>query len=271
LYLSKTVNIGADGLLANGWMGQTIDSLFTSTGIEAANLTGTGKTIASMYFSHINNANIYNNDTTARTLYNAAVLGFVDTDAKLNTKGAGAGGGAITFNDIAFYGSIDSRVIWTATGGGTFWNVPWTIGFQAIVSNLPTVTSGNVAPYCAGMLLSVTGNTQGSSTALGIWIDNVSGADVNRGIVLDQDNTGGDIVFGEDQRSSIYSDKTNFCVNTALVGTGKIKIAAPSSFSGGAGSAALGANCPATTLTSPNTWWAVILPNFTTGYIPVWN
>lgn len=38
----------------------------------------------------------------------------------------------------------------------------------------------------------------------------------------------------------------------------------------GAGSAALGANSPASTLTAPNTWVKITLADGSLGYFPVW-
>jgi hypothetical protein len=51
-------------------------------------------------------------------------------------------------------------------------------------------------------------------------------------------------------------------------GTGLLKYAGTNTT--GAGSAALGSNSPAITLTAPYTWWKVLTSDGSTGYFPIW-
>lgn len=53
-------------------------------------------------------------------------------------------------------------------------------------------------------------------------------------------------------------------------GNGRLQSGVVGNQATGAGSAALGANCPATTATAPNTWVKFTLADGSLGYFPVW-
>jgi hypothetical protein len=75
-------------------------------------------------------------------------------------------------------------------------------------------------------------------------------------------------------QTTISTAGTNAGITLTPTGTGKVILSAIPRFNGtnstGAGSSLLGANSPATTLTSPYTWISVITSDGSTAYIPCW-
>jgi len=75
-------------------------------------------------------------------------------------------------------------------------------------------------------------------------------------------------------QTTISTAGTNAGITLTTTGTGKVILSAIPRFNGtnstGAGSSLLGANSPATTLTSPYTWISVITSDGSTAYVPCW-
>ena len=123
-----------------------------------------------------------------------------------------SGGVTTTINNYGTYNSARSSVTYNNASGNSALNV---YGTYSIVSALPTLTAGSMTANAYGEYISVTGNTQGTSTAYGLYIASVSGADNNYGIwdasgknwILDGDNQ--KITLGEDQDANITHDGTN--------------------------------------------------------------
>jgi len=126
----------------------------------------------------------------------------IDGDEKLNVTHIGS------FDNVSLAGTI------TDTGGSASGKDYIAIGHKIVVSNLPTLGSGgsNVTSY--GQYISVHGSAVGSSTAYGIYIERVSGADIIHTVwdasggnwTLDGDDQ--KIILGEGQDLEFYFDGT---------------------------------------------------------------
>lgn len=67
------------------------------------------------------------------------------------------------------------------------------------------------------------------------------------------------------QKKAIYKDS-----NGDIISAGVLHFTSASNESTGAGSASLGANSPAITLTAPYKWLKIKLSDGSVGYIPIW-
>lgn len=137
--------------------------------------------------------------------------------------------------------STSSIIDWNVSGSASYEELNYSYyGMTYMLSNVTsgTVTQKNYGSYNKIYQLSLNdpstvlsygefieikdGKISGSvMESTGIWIDYIQGA-VKRGIVLNQDGAGGDIVFGAGQDSRIYYDGTNLHIDAALVGSGTI-------------------------------------------------
>ena len=63
-----------------------------------------------------------------------------------------------------------------------------------------------------------------TTNSYGVYIDAVTGATNNYGLVLAGDGVGSDIVFGASQDASIYYDGDDLVISPQLVGTGGVRI-----------------------------------------------
>ncbi len=103
-------------------------------------------------------------------------------------------------------------------------------GTYSEVTNKFQETAGTVTANTYGDYVTVTGNASGDSTAYGLYVASVSGADDNYGIwdasganwILDANDQ--KIIFGEGQDASIYYDNTNLIIDPREVGSGGVGI-----------------------------------------------
>lgn len=78
-------------------------------------------------------------------------------------------------------------------------------------------------------------------------------------------------VSGNDYFGTLGADATGIeNIIDQNTGGGRLANWVAGNQSTGAGSALLGSNSPAVTVSAPNTWWKVTLTDGSTGFIPVW-
>jgi len=101
----------------------------------------------------------------------------------INTTGAleSTGAGAISYFARGLVSNVDLS---PTVDGGAATNVLSAYGISSIVANNPTLSTGDLDVYSAGVFIDVDGNAAGDSTAWGIYIQDVSGADTNYGIYI---------------------------------------------------------------------------------------
>lgn len=135
-----------------------------------------------------------------------------------------------------------------------------------------TITDSRIeyySPVASDTVLSLANdNIDGLNPSTGVCI--ISGCDISASPL----HTGSKYAFRANHASSSNTVVVNNCgaliAQKPAAGTLTVLSQALGLGTTGAGSAALGANCPATTPPAPNTWKKVTLDDGTTGYVPVW-
>lgn len=117
---------------------------------------------------------------------------------------------------------------------------------------------------------------------LAIAHDDIDGAQNGAGVVMVDGCGITASVTHAGQKYAFKANKTGSANNVIVSRCGSLRATKPSAGtlsvlgqglgvgSTGGGSASLGANCPAVTVSAPNTWKSVTLDDGTTGYVPVW-
>ena len=153
--------------------------------------------------------------------------GVVGSQGAINITGAGTITGAVSgawsqvdLNSAAAVTAIWSlrsriRIINTATGSI---NTAYAIYVDPIDAQDGTITTGR------GLYISSPSKDTGTFTTYdAIWIDDATAASTNRGVVVDSDTIG--LTLGAGQDAIINYDGTDVVLNTALVGSGVLKLA----------------------------------------------
>ena len=135
------------------------------------------------------------------------------------------------YRGLRIVNNMDPNLLET---GGAMGFMTYTVHGVKIDSdvNPASMTGGTWFTYNTGITINnISGTSEGTSRNEGMRIVNVSGADTNRGFVLDMDITadsatalGGAIVFGESQDASIGYNGTDLYINSDVVGSGSTKI-----------------------------------------------
>jgi len=153
--------------------------------------------------------------------------GVVGSQGAINITGAGTITGAVSgawsqvdLNSAAAVTAIWSlrsriRIINTATGSI---NTAYAIYVDPIDAQDGTITTGR------GLYISSPSKDTGTFTTYdAIWIDDATAASTNRGVVIDSDTIG--LTLGAGQDAILNYDGTDVVLNTALVGSGVLKLA----------------------------------------------
>lgn len=166
----------------------------------------------------------------------AAMVSFEElTQGLLNEVGDNAGRIlSQTSGDSNFVNYEGMRNLVSISSSARYDNAAGTVivnayGAKTDVSNRFTATAGNVTVNSYGEYITVLGSTSGVSTAYGLYIASVSGADINWALW----NNAGNVFLGNDnaktywgtaQDASMYYDATDLVINPKEVGSGVLSV-----------------------------------------------
>ena len=131
-----------------------------------------------MNFSLYDTGKHYNTTAVSKTMNQYGIQGTILTSGTIDNTSTG---GAI-IQHFGVSGSITDTTILKNTGGTNPTQVLYNYALEGFINSNPTVTSGNWSVVNKGLNISVAGTAAGSSSNYGIYILQVTGADINRSI-----------------------------------------------------------------------------------------
>lgn len=172
----------------------------------------------------------------------------------LQLKVENAGAGIATYRGIVAdntlpTGSNHRLLYFSATGPESWHRPPLAVGESTATSGSRLYVNENAPSGAAAIFRASSGSFAGD-------------------IVRIQADRAADTAF------DLLTLEANGVVMLGVRGDGQLRLQAPPRFNGtnstGAGSALLGANCPAITVAAPHTWISVVLSDGSAGFMPVW-
>jgi len=158
-------------------------------------------------------------------------IGYATLDVVVNV-------GASTTVDFDHFAGLQTRPEYTMSGS--------IIAHYAVYDTLYTASGATVTSRY-GLYFADSTGAGSVTTAYGVYVASLSSAATNWGVYVNSN-------------ASYFGGSVTFAAVPKFSGTNTT----------GAGSAALGANCPASTLTAPYTWVQITTSDGSTAYIPAW-
>lgn len=260
---ATSTSVGNTGVGTSALLGLTSGNNNTGVGLSALGAAG-----ASSNSTAVGYQALAANTATANTAVGSGALA-LNTSATANTAvGYHAAGATLTGGNLTAVGYI---ALQSATGGNNT-----AVGAQA--GSAVTTGSSNtlLGALCGQSILVGANNTLVGKSAGTNSVDTNGATALGSATVavanslalgLSASATGnGSVALGTDNTGAGTSVTTN---NTIALGNANHKVRISNNTSG-AGSAALGANCPAVTATAPYTWFAMLSSDGSTVYVPAW-
>jgi len=192
-----------------------------------------------------------------------------------------------TVNNYATNSTLTDTIAYNKSGAALTVN---NFGMRSLITSSGAQTAGTMTKTSYGLWTKVTGTTDGSSSAYGLLIDEVSGTDSNVGIYIGTigspafgiwDASGGSwtlasdnqiLQFGTAQDASITYDGTDLVIKSNEAGSGTIKLNASTNWTAnGANTVTISNVAPAGVGTATIGKWLTVKDDAgTVYYIPAW-